>query len=742
MTQELQPRGATKLWAPEGPGRASGVCGRCQLPLGGRPFCSRDGTLAGGPFVLGERYLVDETIGAGGMSLVFGARHQTLGKPVAVKILRDAAASDADHRRRFLREARLASQLHHENIIDVSDFGCDDRLGAMYLVMERLRGHTLAEELRAGRLPVDRAVRVLTQLCRALGAAHAEQVLHRDLSPSNVFLSQSSGQRDLVKLCDFGLSRLAGGEDRVTATGAFLGTPAYMAPEQMRGDDLQDPRADLYALGVVAYEMLTGARTHEASTSVALITQKLTTDPIPMRARLPGLEIPAALEQIVMRCLARDVAARPANAAEIERVLTDLEGASPGAPLPRELVGQTIGSYRVTGLLGAGGVGSVYLGEHPVIGSKVAIKVLLPEVLAIPGMVDRFVLEARAASQIGSPHIPRYFDFGRLPGGQPYAIMEYLDGETLAQRLERGGPLSVDEVARVIAQVADVLGQAHAAGIVHRDIKPENLFLVAGADGTPLVKVLDFGIAKLATASADGRMTQVGLVVGTPYYAAPEQLLGDEVGPAADVYALGATAFELLCGQPPFGGTLSEIVSAKTTRESPPLDAVRPGMPASVVRTIGAMLARDPAQRLPAMSQVAASLAAWHDRAPRAARSRAGLAVAVIGVAALAIALGLAWRRFATAPSVVVPPPVAAVPIVAPPVAAPPVAPSAAVPAPVRPVPARPAPSRGAGRERDRRPPAGWRDVELDAPARAAAKKPAEPSKRKNDLLIADPFAD
>lgn len=598
------------------PAEPLSACPECQLPAAGRAYCPADGALlASQPFEIGGRYLITERLGAGGMGIVFGAQHRVLGKAVALKVLRDEFARDAKQVARFLREAQLASQIHHENVVDIQDFGRDSTTGALYLVMERLWGRTLADEIRK-RVPLRafEAAPILAQICRALGAAHTQSVVHRDLKPQNIFLVESSGRNDVVKLCDFGLSRTTGGEDRVTTVGSFLGTPAYMAPEQLRGDDDQDQRVDIYALGTIAYEMLAGCLPFDGETPVTIITRKLAGTYRPLRTQNQGTDTPAALEQMIARCLASDPGQRPSNTAEFERVLSGGAFAAPVAAT-NDLTGQRAGSYRIVRLIGEGGVGSVYLGEHPVIGTKVAVKVLLPEIAAMGSMVERFMQEARASTQIGSPHIPRYFDFGQLPDGRHFAIMEYLEGETLARLLAREGTLAPERVGALLSQAARAMAQAHAAGILHRDLKPDNLFITIGEDGSAVVKVLDFGIAKLMGGEpGNARLTSLGVIVGTPMYCSPEQAAGiGNLGPASDIYAIGVIAYEALSGRPPFEGSLIEILAAKTTREPAPLASRRPDLPVHVCQAVDRMLARDGAARPASMEEVARALASWRN---------------------------------------------------------------------------------------------------------------------------------
>jgi len=598
--------------------------------------------------IVGKRYRVETMIGGGGCGLVYAGRHEILGKSVAIKMLRPELVRDPAQAQRFFREARLAAALHHEHIVDITDFGTDEGSGAPYLVMELLRGRTLMTVMReAGVLAWPRVVSILIQLARALACAHEHGVLHRDLKPHNVMLSESSAGGEQVKLCDFGLSRLRVDDERITSTGSFVGTPAYVAPEQIAGDE-QDERGDFYALGVTAYEMLTGTLPYRATGTVSLIAEILSHERVPLRDRLASAA-PAGLISLIERLIAREPDERPASASAIERELIAIT-AGASAPVS-DLTGHLVGSYRITGLLGSGGHGSVWLAEHPVIGTKVAIKVLRPEIAAMPGLAERFVNEARAASSIPSPHVARYHDLGRLPSGQPYAIIEYLDGETLAKRLARVVRLPIAETVELARQIAGALDSAHALGIVHRDVKPENVVLAATG-----AKVLDFGIAKVTGPSGDAAVkTQTGFFMGTIMYCAPEQLLGAEIGPAADVYALGATMFEMLVGHAPFTGDATQIANAKASRAAPPIKGARADVPAHLAELVADMLAHEAARR-PTMAAVVERLSASEPaRVPSAAASLSRVTgslrprrwpLLAIASATVAVAIALAvWPR-------------------------------------------------------------------------------------------------
>ncbi len=380
-----------------------------------------------------------------------------------------------------------------------------------------------------------------------------------------------------------------------------------------------------------------------------------------------------------------------------------------------------------------GGVGAVFLAEQPLIDARVAIKILRPEVMAVPGAEERFIQEARAVARIGGPHLPRYYDFGRLPSGNPYAVLEYLEGETIDELVQRRGALPVDEVVPLLAQVAEALEETHASGIVHRDIKPENLFLVAGADGKPFVKVLDFGIAKLVSREASARLTQTGLMVGTPQYAPPQQLLGEDVGASADIYALGATAFEMLAGRSAFAGDTTQVVQAKLTRDAPRLSTLLPALPPALVELVARMLAREPERRPANMGEVREALAALGTQAtalPVTTTSRSPWWARSSVLLLLALAV---WAIGHRAPSPVVAPPTAlptALPIVLP--IGRTVAPQPVPPAPRAPTPAA-APRRAAPSE------PVVRHLVRKKPAAATSAPPPPPVTRAQPIIV-NPF--
>ena len=274
-------------------------------------------------------------------------------------------------------------------------------------------------------------------------------------------------------------------------------------------------------------------------------------------------------------------------------------------------VGDTVGNYRVTAKLGEGGMGQVFLAEHPVIGSKVAIKAVHSHFARNPEVVSRFVTEARAVNQIGHDHIVSITDFATTPAGDFYFVMEYLQGEMLADQIGRK-TFSPARAFNIAAQIADALQASHDQGVIHRDLKPGNVLLVE-REGTPdFVKVFDFGLAKLT--GKDGTVpthsTGAGIVMGTPFYMSPEQCSGNaEVDHRCDIYALGVILFEMLTGRVPFTGDGYGEVMLKHVNEPPPsARGLIASLPPAVDEVLARAMAKTPAARYQSMAELRGAL--------------------------------------------------------------------------------------------------------------------------------------
>ncbi|MDD9970341.1 MAG: protein kinase [Myxococcales bacterium] len=270
------------------------------------------------------RYRIEECLGRGGMGAVYRGLHQVIDRPVAIKFLHARFAKDGTQRRRFLGEARAANQINHENIIDVTDYG-ETEDGHVYLVMEYLRGRCLSDEIGGRRLAPMRALRIARQVALGLARAHELDVIHRDVKPDNVFLLRRPKNPDFVKLLDFGIAHFER-ELRITDQGSVVGTPEYMSPEQLRSGAL-GPATDLYALGCVLFEMLTGAPPFYGTPSTVMIKQVTKAAPSPSEL---CSEVPKALDAVVLQLLQKSPEKRYRDAHHLIEDLERLEREVPG----------------------------------------------------------------------------------------------------------------------------------------------------------------------------------------------------------------------------------------------------------------------------------------------------------------------------------------------------------------------------------------------------------------------------
>jgi serine/threonine-protein kinase len=270
--------------------------------------------------------------------------------------------------------------------------------------------------------------------------------------------------------------------------------------------------------------------------------------------------------------------------------------------------------YAVDRVLGSGATGVVLAARHIQLRERVALKVLRPEVAYLPGLRARFEREAQAAVRIKSEHIVRILDVGAMDSGLPYIVMEFLDGCDLRQLLRTRGAIPIEEAVEYVAQACIGVVEAHAAGVVHRDLKPSNLFLTHRPDGSPLVKVLDFGVSKLASEANDRtELTLLDGVLGSPKYMSPEQARSARsVDARADVWSLGVILYHLLAGRPPFSGeSTTELLSAILTTEPALLTDVVPDAPAPLESILRKCLEKNVDRRVQSVAELALALVPW-----------------------------------------------------------------------------------------------------------------------------------
>ncbi len=298
-------------------GTAGSASVSVSLGLASRP--ARDPLIGA---TVGGRFKVEELIGQGGMGKVYRARHLALDRLVCLKMLKPALLEDPTLVRRFEREAMAASRLNHPNSIQVLDFGRNEADGALYLVMEYVQGKDLRAVLRdEWPVPEERFCRIMAQVLAALGEAHARHVIHRDLKPENIMIEQRRDHPDFVKVLDFGIAKILDSDlPGLTRADVVCGTPQYMAPEQATGGKL-DARCDLYAVGVMLYQMVTSHLPFDGDSSMDVLTRQVHEPPVPPRKRQPGAPISERMESLILHVLSKDPARRPQSAEELRQLL-------------------------------------------------------------------------------------------------------------------------------------------------------------------------------------------------------------------------------------------------------------------------------------------------------------------------------------------------------------------------------------------------------------------------------------
>jgi serine/threonine-protein kinase len=584
---------------------------------------------------------------------VYRAERTGIGKAFALKMPFGEALRDPSLARRFLREAQLLAALDHPGCVSVVDFGGSET-AVPYVVMELLGGEGLEQMLhRTRRIPPARAIRIAMQIADALGAAHQAGIVHRDLKPENVRVVTREGADDVIKILDFGFARVFRDSavqghadvtppDRLTQVGTVLGTPEYMAPEQWLGRE-SGPATDLYALGLVLYEMITGRLAFDGEGAAGLMRQHVEVPPPPLVVDLPA-SIADELAAIVARLLVKDPAERTPSAADllvdlrhVDAALRDARTVRTAETPPR--VGRRFAHFFLLERIARGSASEVHLAltsDVPGRGRPVVVKRLLPHLVQDPGFVRRFEEEMRRVLPLSHPGIVRVWEVGRVDDGEEeerFVAMEHVAGKDLARILARARqsrvPVPLGVALHVSRAICDALAFAHrltdargkSAPLLHEDVSPRNVLV--GYDGA--VELVDFGLARAMAASGQ---THAGVVLGKLRYLAPEQASPGRVptSAATDVYAAGLLLFEMLAGGPRFfdSGHRALLDAVRAPKPALPGDRV-PGIPTEVDDIVARAIAATPEERPHSAAEMRDDLAAAIARhAPRVSADDVG----------------------------------------------------------------------------------------------------------------------
>jgi serine/threonine protein kinase len=548
---------------------------------------------------LGVRYRLQRIVASNADRVLFEAYDETLKRRVGVRI---NFYRDKSTRAWFLREAEALGQLDHPAIGHVYDAGVVGDVA--YRIGNWVEGEGLEDAVGRGPRSIPAVLSLARDLLGALDHAHLQGMMVRRIVPASMLIG-SSGRGTITDL------RFSSYTLPAVPPGTTPTMPMFMAPE-VRDGAVGNPACDVYTAGALLYFAVTG--------QLPPLDPREVRRPSELRPTCPR-----AIERIVLRALKLAPGDRYLTASEmLEDLAVDagtfetravavskgpLDAIEDGARWESWLRRALGDDYELLALLGKGGFGRVYRVRDLHLEREVALKVLHPALTQDPEVVERFRREAQLAARLSHPNIVNIYDIaGRF--GLIWYTMELIDGPSLAQLVERNGPLPLPQVLRLLRESLSALAHAHGFGLVHRDIKPENLLI----DPAGSVQITDFGLALALRGKYGGATSQSG----TPQFASPEQLLGERVDQRSDLYSLAAVVYYALLGTPPFpGATTEQVLAQQTTNQLPEARALREDVSEAFERVLARALSADVESRYPSAAEFLQAVNRAADESPR-----------------------------------------------------------------------------------------------------------------------------
>jgi serine/threonine protein kinase len=536
--------------------------------------------------VLDDRYEIVALLAEGGMGAVYRARRTLLGDEVAIKIVLGEHAGPGP-RDRFFRESRASARLRHPHIVSILDFNVDDE-DHPFLVMELLNGLSVKDEITSrGRLDLADVQAIVPSLCSALQFAHDLGIVHRDLKPANIVAHEFAPGERVYKIVDFGLANLRDtDETRLTGPHEFLGTIAYASPEQLTGAPV-DARSDIYSMGVVVFEMLTGRQPFAGPDAMAVLNAHLNV-PAP-RISESVADVPTWVELAIARALAKQPEDRWTTIAEFGHALLAGGGGSTTVIRNSPAPGGLMATYDLGERLGPGRLDSVvYKGTHRALGHPVAIRLLRRDTQRNwEGARARFMREAQSL-QIAHPSIIQVRDYGEEPDFV-YLVTDYIVGQSLREVMTAAGPMPWPRLKPLLAQLVEATRMLHGRKGLLCGVSPDIMRVTTDDEGERLL-ISSAGIWQaqdLLATLQDRTLRGVALADGELRYTAPEILTGRSADVRSDVFTMGVLAYEMATATLPFdGGSMPELLGNMLRGQPEDPGPKQPSLPAHAVSAI------------------------------------------------------------------------------------------------------------------------------------------------------------